>query len=269
MAEDVSARRSVPGLPKAPARVPVEAGNPFAEAAGEDYHAIRPRYPEEAVAAVLAPLDSGRNVQDVVELGAGTGLFTAQLVNAGAHVRAVEPAAGMAEVLSGSVAEAELVVADAETTGLAESSADVVVAAQAWHWFDTHAVSLEAARIARPDARLVALWNQMDTAVAWVHRLTRIMRSGDVHAANPRQRRFAEPWGREQFQVWHWTLRLTPAQLQQLMESRSVWIRSNVDVRARMAANLSWYLHEHLGHADDEVIEIPQITVLWSAGLAG
>ncbi|TFI17822.1 class I SAM-dependent methyltransferase, partial [Micrococcus endophyticus] len=82
-----------------------EAGNPFDAAAGEHYDAVRPSYPAESVAWVLEGLGDGL---DVVEPGAGTGLFTRSLtalpVERVRSVTAVEPAASMREVLEREVA---------------------------------------------------------------------------------------------------------------------------------------------------------------------
>ena len=43
----------------------------------------------------------------------------------------------------------------AEQTGLPDSSIDIVVAGQCWHWFDRPRAAAEIARILRPDGRLI------------------------------------------------------------------------------------------------------------------
>ncbi|WP_227718755.1 class I SAM-dependent methyltransferase [Micrococcus sp. FDAARGOS_333] len=204
---------------------------------------------------------------DVVEIGVGTGLFTAQLAERRpASLTAVEPAASMRSVLAAHAPDGVRVAeGTAERTHLAGASTDVVVAAQAWHWVDVPAASAEAARVLRPGGRLAAVWNQLDTTVPWVHRLTRIMHAGDVHAAAPEQRRFAAPFGVEEHARWSWSMELTPAQLHGLMASRSYWLRAGERTRERMTANLDWYLHEHLGHAEDAVLTVPYLTVAWRA----
>lgn len=261
----------VPRLPGRPARARREAGNPFDAAAGEHYDAVRPSYPADSVAWVLEGLSDGL---DVVEPGAGTGLFTRSLAALSAgrvrSVAAVEPAASMRAVLerdvaAGSDGRVRAVPGTAEATGLPEASADVVVAAQAWHWVDPAAGSAEAARVLRPGGRLAAVWNQLDTAVPWVHRLTRIMHAGDVHAARPELRRFAAPFGAEEHARWPWTLEQTPGDLHGLMASRAYWLRASETTRAKMTANLDWYLHEHLGHGPGEAILVPYLSVAWRA----
>ncbi len=277
--------RPVPSLPGRPARPRTDAPNPFGlggAAAGEHYDAVRPSYPEACVDWVLTdpaasePTAAGRGL-DVVELGAGTGLFTRQLAaRPTSRVRGVvatEPSEAMRAVLERDVAALDPALPDrvralpgtAEATGLPEASADVVVAAQAWHWTDVPVASAEAARVLRPGGRLAAVWNQLDTSVPWVHRLTRIMRAGDVHAAKPEQRRFAAPFGAEEHARWTWTVEQPVPQLHGLMASRASWLRASEATRARMAANLDWYLLEHLGHAPGAVIELPYVTVAWRA----
>ena len=89
--------------------------------------------------------------------------------------------------------------------------------------------------------------------------------AGDVHAARPEQRRFAAPFGAEEHARWAWTQPMTAAGLHGLMASRSYWLRADERIRSRMTANLDWYLHEHLGHAADAVLQVPYVTVAWWA----
>ncbi|MDY6055308.1 class I SAM-dependent methyltransferase [Micrococcus sp.] len=262
-----------PALPSRPAITRTGGANPFDAAAedGERYDAVRPSYPQEAVGWVLEGLPAPA---DVVETGAGTGLFTGLLAAQPAErvrgVVAVEPSASMRAVLERRIAAAsagrvQALNGTGEETGLPEVSADVVVAAQAWHWMDVPAASAEAARVLRPGGRLAAVWNQLDVTVPWVHRLTRIMHAGDVHAAAPQQRRFAAPFGAEQHARWSWSVPATPERLHDLMASRSYWLRAGEATRARMTANLAWYLGEHLGHGPGEEITLPYLTVAWRA----
>lgn len=263
---------AVPSLPGRAAITRTGGANPFdvTPDEGEHYDAVRPSYPAVSVDWVLEGLEAPL---DVVDLGAGTGLFTRLLAarppEAVRSVAAVEPSEAMRAVLARDVADpvgrVSALPGTAEATGLAEASVDVVVAAQAWHWVDVPQASREAARVLRPGGRLAAVWNQLDTTVPWVHRLTRIMHAGDVHAAAPEQRRFAAPFGTEEHARWGWSMELAPAQLHGLMASRSYWLRSTPATRERMTANLDWYLHEHLGHAEDAVLTVPYLTVAWRA----
>jgi SAM-dependent methyltransferase len=122
-----------------------------------DYALYRPSYPREAVAAVL----DGFSAPDVADVGAGTGISSIALANAGAHVFAVEPNANM----RGSIpSRQDITVIDgtAEATRLADDSVDIVTAFQAYHWFEPARVLAEAVRIGRARVRFAAVWNERD-----------------------------------------------------------------------------------------------------------
>ncbi len=121
------------------------------------YAAGRPRYPRGA-AELVAGL--GRDVADV---GAGTGLYTEALLAAGAHVVAVEPSEKMRAELRARLPELEILPGGAEDTGLDDASVDVVVAAQAAHWFDVERSLVEWRRILRPGGHAALLWNTRRT----------------------------------------------------------------------------------------------------------
>ncbi|MDI3330068.1 MAG: class I SAM-dependent methyltransferase [Micrococcus sp.] len=236
-----------------------EAGEAF-HASGERYDAIRPAYPA-GVVDFLVPAGA----RTAVDLGAGTGLFTALLDARGLEVTAVDPSAAMLEVLRGALPRVRTVQARGEQTGLPDGCADVVTAAQSWHWMDPEDGAAEAARLLGGGAGpgvLGIVSNQLDTSVPWVHRLSRIMHAGDVHP--PRQppvvgERFTAPEGR----WWHWAQAITPEGLHELMATRSYHLRATDAVRERMRANLDWYLLEHLGHAPGERLELPYVTSAW------
>ncbi|MCW2695682.1 MAG: SAM-dependent methyltransferase, partial [Modestobacter sp.] len=100
-------------------------------AVAADYAALRPGYPAQAVAFLLAdrPLR-------VLDLGAGTGLLTDQLLAAGHEVVAVDPSAPMLAQLAARLPEVEVLLGGAEEVPLPAGSVDAVVAGQAAHWFD-------------------------------------------------------------------------------------------------------------------------------------
>jgi SAM-dependent methyltransferase len=131
------------------------------------YERGRPEYPRDAVAWL-----TGETPCDVVDLGAGTGKLTRGLVALGHRVTAVEPLPEMLEHLRAATPEATASLGSAESIPLPDGSADVVVAAQAFHWFD-HAVALpEIARVLRPGGRLALVWNTRDDGDPWVARLS-------------------------------------------------------------------------------------------------
>lgn len=122
------------------------------------YERGRPGYPAGAV-CVLARELGLRAGATVVDVGAGTGKLTRLLVPTGAEVVAVEPVAAMRAVLTAEVPGARVVDGTAEDIGLPDGSADAVVAAQAFHWFATHAALAAFARVLHPGGRLGLVWN--------------------------------------------------------------------------------------------------------------
>ena len=138
--------------------------------AADAYERGRPGYPAEATAAIAQLLDlrSGRTVLD---LAAGTGKMTRALVPTGARVIAVEPVVEMRAKCSMKAPGAETIDGTAEALPLDNGSVDGVVAAQAFHWFDTVRALSEIHRVLRPGGRLVLAYNIRDESVPWVRRL--------------------------------------------------------------------------------------------------
>jgi SAM-dependent methyltransferase len=144
------------------------------------YERSRPGYPDDAVRWLV-----GEEPLDVVDLGAGTGKLTRSLVACGHRVTAVEPLPEMIAQLRVAVPRAIAVEGEAEAIPLADGSADVVVVAQAFHWFDQQVAVRECARVLRPGGRLALVWNVRDESEAWVADLSDAMvgRTGVDHAA--------------------------------------------------------------------------------------
>lgn len=242
--------------------------NPFVGEGGA-YGSVRPAYPDEAVAALVDAARRARgtdaSVQDgplrAADIGAGTGKMTESLARAGLLVDAVEPSEAMRAQAS-SIEGVTWHDGVAEQTGLPNDLYDIVVFAQSWHWVDSERAGLEAARILAPGGVLGIVWNQMDVSIPWVHRLTRIMRSGDVHRPDkpPTPGGGFAPMTLTQVA---WEDRMTPEQILTLGTTRSSYIRSSEAGRARMQANLRWYLYEHLGYVPGETVTIPYTSLVW------
>jgi ubiquinone/menaquinone biosynthesis C-methylase UbiE len=130
-------------------------------AAAEAYERARPGYPEEAVAWVAERLGIGPG-RDVLDLAAGTGKLTRQLVPLGARVIAVEPIDAMRQQLERAVPGVEALVGTAEAIPLPDASVDAVTCAQAFHWFRPDEAVREIRRVLRPGGGLALLWNGRD-----------------------------------------------------------------------------------------------------------
>ena len=132
----------------------------------EAYERGRPTYPADAVQWMV-----GDQPSSVLELGAGTGKLTRVLVSLGHDVHATDPDAEMLAILEEQVPGTRTAVASAEDIPLADRSVDVVIAAQAFHWFDLDRALPEIARVLRPGGRLCLVWNQRNEKIPWVRRL--------------------------------------------------------------------------------------------------
>jgi SAM-dependent methyltransferase len=155
--------------------------------AAEAYRRARPTYPTAAIdwlaeALALVPR------RTVLEVGAGTGKFTEQLIGTGATIVAVEPVAEMRAAFVGALPDIAVIDAAAEALPLTDSSVDAIVAAQAFHWFDTGPALAEFHRVLRPGGRLGLVWNIRDTEVDWVRELQAII--DDYASAAP----YHEDW---------------------------------------------------------------------------
>src|SRR6478672_11776732 len=115
------------------------------DSVAEIYERTRPGYSDEALAFVAQRLPLKR----VLDLGAGTGKLTRQLVALGADVVAVEPGDAMRAVLERVVPEAQVLAGSAEEIPLPDASVDTVTAAQAFHWFRTDEALAEMYRVLR------------------------------------------------------------------------------------------------------------------------
>ncbi len=142
--------------------------------AAEEYERGRPGYPTAAIDLLAAELRL-RPGSTAVDLAAGTGKLTRGLIRTGAQVIAVEPVPGMRAQLARAVPAAEVLAGTAEAIPLADDSADAVLVAQAFHWFDTPAAAREIHRVLRPGGGLGVIWNVWDESVGWVARMQELV----------------------------------------------------------------------------------------------
>jgi SAM-dependent methyltransferase len=140
----------------------------------EAYDRGRPTYPLDAARWLTGP-----RALSVLELGAGTGKLTERLVELGHDVHATEPDPAMLDILARRLPDVRTSQSTAEEIPAGDRTYDVVVSAQAFHWFD-HARALpEIARVLRPGGVLSLVWNQRDDRIPWVRRLGTIIGTQD------------------------------------------------------------------------------------------
>lgn len=125
----------------------------------------------------------------MLDLAAGTGKLTRQLLPSGAKLVAVEPVSGMRRMLAETVPGVPAFAGTAEEIPLDDASVDAVVCAQAFHWFEADRALEEIHRVLRPGGGLALIWNVRDENVEWERRLSELMKRYQSNA--PRKR-----WGR-------------------------------------------------------------------------
>ncbi|HVG05575.1 MAG TPA: class I SAM-dependent methyltransferase, partial [Burkholderiaceae bacterium] len=121
----------------------------------------RPSYPT-AIVEQLQQIGALRQGQTIVDIGVGTGLSAEPFLRSGYAVIGVEPNASMRGAGDQQLREFPFyrsIGGTAEATTLVDDSADLVIAGQAFHWFDVPRAAVEARRILRPGGWAALIWN--------------------------------------------------------------------------------------------------------------
>ena len=130
----------------------------------EIYEKYRPKYPNEYIKYLIKQCKLNQNSL-IVDVGAGTGIFTKQLLDENLKVIAVEPNNDMRKVLKEKLKNNKnfkLVVGTAENTNIEENTADLITVAQAFHWFNIEDFRKECKRILKPNGKVCIIWNKLD-----------------------------------------------------------------------------------------------------------
>jgi ubiquinone/menaquinone biosynthesis C-methylase UbiE len=128
----------------------------------DNYVRYRPAYPTAVVDTLIDKCCLDKN-SVVADVGAGTGIFTQHLLDKHLQVVAIEPNQEMrqaAEKMLSGYAGFTSTDGSAEETNLADHSVDLIVAAQAFHWFRNNESQSEFARILKPSGWVALVWNQ-------------------------------------------------------------------------------------------------------------
>jgi SAM-dependent methyltransferase len=151
-----------------------------------DYVLYRPDYPSAAIDALLYGMGEPARLI-VADIGSGTGISARQVADRGPRVIAVEPNPTMRRAAAPHP-RIEWRDGTAEATGLPAGSLDLVLSAQAFHWFRQRAAVKEFHRILRPGGRLALMWNTRDERDALTRGYTSAIHAvSGVHPAEKRE----------------------------------------------------------------------------------
>lgn len=127
-----------------------------------NYIRYRPGYPAELV-TVIAKAAQLPTPAVVADIGSGTGISSALFLARGDTVEAIEPNGPMREAAEARFAGHPRFRSHrttAEQTGLADDSVDLIIAGQAFHWFEPARTRTEFARILKPGGHVALFWNE-------------------------------------------------------------------------------------------------------------
>jgi SAM-dependent methyltransferase len=229
------------------------------------YDAARPGYPTQLFDA-LGTLE-GRTV---IDIGAGTGIATVELLARRAKVVAVDVSPEMLARAKARNSRLVAVVSDGAQLPLRDVSADCACFAQSWHWMEEGRRVQEVARILRAGGLWAAWWSQPRAdGQVWFEHFWEIIESSceGIH----RQQRDAD-WGQELVDSGLFDMRPVAAE---------PWIR-HIEVQAwlmdlRTQSFIAALDEERRAALLDEIAEvtdqgfpggrmvIPYDTTLWSA----
>lgn len=245
---------------------PVAAGG-FA-AAAPTYARIRPTYARGAIGAIKERTPPGGTV---VDLAAGTGILSGQLMRARLDVLSVEPVEEMLEQLVRTLPQVAVVRAVAEALPVGDERVDTLVVGEAFHWFDVPAALAEAARVLRPGGQLMLLWNRRDESVDWVAQFSRI-----VVSERPEGRPYvprvdwAEPvvtaggFGEHHLERFDNPRPCGPQALVDRAASTSFVAAADPATRERVLSRVRDLTAQHPQLTGRDHFEIPYVTELWS-----
>ncbi|QLJ03411.1 class I SAM-dependent methyltransferase [Streptomyces sp. NEAU-sy36] len=128
----------------------------------EDYSKYREGYAPSVLSALIGLLGGSAEACDAVDVGAGTGIWSRMLAEAGFRsVTSVDPNDTMRATGERDSAHHDIIwrAGSGEDTGLPSASADLVTMASSFHWVDFDKGTQEFSRLLRPGGWFVALWN--------------------------------------------------------------------------------------------------------------
>ena len=240
-------------------------------AVAADYAAWRPGYPAEVVAFLAGGTAGHDRARRILDVGAGTGLLTEALVAAGHDVVAADVSADMLAELTARLPGVPTVVADAESLPLPDGDRDVIVAAQAAHWFEPGAASREFLRVLAPGGAVGFVWNTEEAITPWLAELKGLLSEGTRDQTGDRPEgnqaivdAFAAELGADVgMHRTRWVHRVPPEAVVGRAASSSRVALLDDDARAAYLGRIRTFLATHPGTRGRDELEIGYLTTAW------
>jgi len=128
----------------------------------QDYSKSRPDYCPVVLQDILELTGKPINEIDFVDIGAGTGIWTRMVSNAGVKTStAIEPNDDMRKngIQDSTESDIKWLKGNAEHSGIEAGSCDLLTMASSFHWADFDKATHEFHRILRAGGKFCALWN--------------------------------------------------------------------------------------------------------------
>jgi SAM-dependent methyltransferase len=243
------------------------------DAAG--YDAGRPQYPD-AVYDVLVERCGLVPGASVLEIGPGTGIVTRRLVKLGARVVAVEPEPALADFLAASVDEADVSIIGQtfEDVVLDDGQFDLAVAATSFHWIDFSIGAPKVGRVVRSGGWVAIWWSVLgdpEHPDPFGQAMVELIGPDPEHPMGGSSFQLGLMGGRDDLEtvaglvdvradVFRWTARYDPAQLQALYASLSHVRRQSRSDQVRLFDALTTLALDQFSG----LVEHPFVTALYT-----
>lgn len=236
------------------------------ERCAHDYARYRPSYPPQVAERVNRHAPPG----PIADVGAGTGIFTRDLLATGRRVLAIDPSPAMLAEIAPEPGQppADRMVASAERLGLKDGAMAGITCAQSFHWFNPPVALAEFARVLAPGGLLLLVWNNRDGADPFVTAFEALIsRFNPAYCCEYRQQDWAGKiaasgsFGRAEEVAYRSVWQLGPEAFLGFTRSTS-YIRNVLSVadRAAFEGEVRGLMERHFGGRD---CAIPLVTRAW------
>jgi SAM-dependent methyltransferase len=241
------------------------------------YERYRPG-PPLAAADWFLPSRVGR----VVDLGAGTGALTKQLLDRADEVVAVEPDDRMRAVLIEQVPGVRAVMGRGESIPLPDGCADAVLASSSWHWMDPIPTLNEVGRVLIPGGILGVVWTGPDPEGAFMLQARALLAEQSRANAETAGAKLADlltgdgpgrtfglvipsgvPFGPPERATFRWDVALNADELIGLLGTLSSIITMTDDRREHVVGEARRLLRELLGVESDVTVDVAFSADAW------